>query len=78
MMRTRMPNRVSHRATTKPVGPAPTMRTSVSFSVTETFLIQYGIQGARGLLCFRPQRWDTSPKRLHPKGYFGVRLGRRT
>src|SRR4051794_37575254 len=40
-MRTRMPSRVSHRANTKPVGPAPTMRTSVSFSAT-TFLIQYG------------------------------------
>ena len=38
----------------QPVGPAPTMRTSVSFSVTETLLIQYGIQGGRGLLCFRP------------------------
>ena len=33
-IRTRMPSRVSHSANTKPVGPAPTMRTSV-FSVNE-------------------------------------------
>jgi len=41
--RTRMPDHVSHRVNTKPVGSAPTMRMLVSFSVT-TFLIQYGIQ----------------------------------
>jgi hypothetical protein len=45
MMRTRMPNRVSQKASTKPVGPAPTMRTSVSFAVT-TFLIQHDAKDA--------------------------------
>src|SRR5258705_6737053 len=37
MIRTRTPSRVSHRANTKPVGPAPTIRMSL-FSVKDTFL----------------------------------------
>src|SRR5438128_546800 len=34
MMRSRMPSRASQRASTRPVGPAPTMRTSVFMRAT--------------------------------------------